>query len=771
MGRASNTQHAFNSGEFSPLLYGRQDLEQYDKALATCFNALPLAQGAWTRRPGTLFLGATKYSGQKKARLLPFQYSATQSYILEFGYQYIRFWNNDTTPVTLASQSVTGVTQANPAVLTYTGSDPANGTRFIISGVVGMTQLNGVEVVVTGVNTGSKTFQLYDVFGNAINSTGYDAYSSGGTIATPFEVTTAFQEADLEAIRITQSADTLYILHPNYAPQTLVRLTASPATFSISTPALLDGPYDNMNSTSTTLTASATTGSVTVTASAITGINNGAGFQATDVGRLIRMQVTSNWGWLKITAVTSTTVVTASIMGGTIDGTTATANWRLGWWSNTTGWPTCAVFYQDRLCMGGAAVYPQGVACSVTSDYLNFAPTATNGTVVDSNAVNFTMASNQVNSLMWLMNDIQGLLAGTAYSEWVIAPASSQQALSPTNSFASQQSTYGSVSIQPVKVGRQTLFFQRGARKLREMTWNWMLNGFQSPDISLLSEHITKPAIVEMGYQNLLQPILWMTRSDGGIVGCTYMRDNQVLGWHEHALGGFSDSGKTTAAVAESVAIITSSDGTVDVPYFVVQRYINGKSVRCVEALTKTWEKGNALSTAYFADCGTLITNGSPSTAISGINWLEGETVPVLADGALHPDVTITNGKATLNYAATNVVLGYSYNSDGENLPFEGGARDGSAQGKLKKIPRVGFWLHDTLGLQYGPSFTSLTYFVDRVWGATNYGQPPALFNGVKRESFPGDFDRDSRVCWRANTLFPATVLAIMPQGDVEDDS
>ena len=193
MGRASGIQHTFNGGEISPLMLGRQDLEQYAKSLYTCYNSLPLVHGGWTRRPGTLFLWYARDSGASAVRLLPFKYSLTQAYLLEFGVGYIRFFADH--------GILTEISSAATGVVTYTGTDPSNGDRVIVQGVVGMTQVNNCEFVVTNVNAGANTFELYDISGSAVDTTGYDAYVSDGTAAVIIEVTTSFTENDLADIR------------------------------------------------------------------------------------------------------------------------------------------------------------------------------------------------------------------------------------------------------------------------------------------------------------------------------------------------------------------------------------------------------------------------------------------------------------------------------------------------------------------------------------------------------------------------------------------
>ena len=767
MGRASAIQHAFNAGEFSPLMYGRQDVEKYKSALATCYNALPLVQGAWTRRPGMAFLHQARHH-DKACRLYPFKYSVTQVYILEFGEYYIRFYTNHGL-LTQTAQNILGVTQANPAVLNYDGADSfANGDRVYVASAQGMTQINNREFVVANVNAAANTFELKDSDGNNVNSTGYGAYTTGGTVAKIFEVTTTFTEAEVPNIRVVQSADTLYILHADHAPQTLVRNSAT--SWTLSTISFTDGPYDVANTTSTTLTPSAATGAgVTLTASAVTGINNGAGFASTDVGRLIRIKEGSVWGYVQITGWTSTTVVTVTVLS-TLTNTTAKSTWRMGVWSATTGYPTCGTFHDDRLWLGGAALYPQRIDGSKTSVYTSYAPSATDGTVASDNAVAFTMNSDDVNAVKWMYSDEKGLLVGTASAEWVVRPSSLTEALTPTNISAKPSTHRGSATVPAVRASKAIVFVERAGRKVREMAYVFEVDGFRSPDMTLMAEHITRPAVSWLTYQSQPQQIVWAVRSDGVLLGLTYERDQEVVGWHSHELGGYSNAGHTVSALVESACAVPDPSAVRDEMYAVVKRYVNGGTKRYIEYMSKLWESGDAQEDAFYVDSGWTVVNASPSLTVTGLWHLEGETVGVYVDGTRHTDVTITNGTATLSRTGTIVTLGYFYNSNGLSLPLEAGAQDGTAQAKLKRIPRIGFWLMDTLGLKFGPDSSSLSELLSRQWGDP-YGSATGLFTGVVRERFEGDHDRLGQVYWRADGPFPANVLAVMPQVNVSDDS
>lgn len=769
MARASDIQHAVNAGELSPLMLGRQDLSKYGNSLATCLNAIPLAQGAWTRRGGTVYLHQTKHHA-KVSRLLPFQYSITQTYMLEFGDEYIRFFTSHGI-LTQATQAITAITKANPGVVTYSGADTyANGDRVYITGVVGMTQVNNREFIVAGVNTGANTFQLTDSDGNNVNTTNYDTYSSAGTVGEIFEVATTYQDTDLAELRVTQSADTLFLFHPDFAPKKLLRTSA--LVWTLSNLVFTDGPYDVANTaaiTSTTMSPSAATGTVTITASAVTGINQNTGFQAGDVGRLIRLQESTTWGWAEILTVTSTVAVTAAVFQ-TLTNTNAKTNWRLGIWSTTTGWPATGTFFEDRLWMAGAAQYPQRLDGSRTGRYTDYSPSNLTGAVADDDAVSFVLNSDDVNAIRWMVPTEKVLMVGTGGGEWPLRASSLSETITPTNVSAKPATKHGSANIAAVSAGRAVLFVQRANRKLRESAYVFEVDGFKSPDMTLLSEHIMRPGVTELAYQEQPQTVLWGVRSDGVMTGFTYERDQDVVAWHRHELGGQSDSEGLAIPVVESVAVIPAPDASRDELYMIVQRYVNGQERRYVEYMSKIWETEDEQEDAVHLDCSYTTVNGSPSTSVTGLWHLEGETVSAYVDGTAHPDVTVSNGKVTLNSAGTVVTLGYSYASDGQTMPLEGGSQDGSAQGKIKRIHRVGFWLLDTLGLKFGPDEDNLTEILVRQWG-DDYGAMTPLATGVFRERFEGDYDKLGQVYWRADGPFPATVLAVMPQFQVADES
>lgn len=232
-------QRSFASGEISPSLYARADISKYATGLRTCRNFQVMRHGGATNRAGTEFICEVKDSS-KEVRLIPFIFNTSQTYVLEFGNLYIRVIK-DGVQQTLATQNITAISNANPCVVTYSGADTyANGDEVFISGITGAigTYLNNRNFKVANLNAGANTFSLKYMDGTTdVNSTSFGAYTSGGTLAEVYEISSPYVEADLAELKFIQSADVVTIVHPNYAPRNLSRSgdtswTLSTITFS-----------------------------------------------------------------------------------------------------------------------------------------------------------------------------------------------------------------------------------------------------------------------------------------------------------------------------------------------------------------------------------------------------------------------------------------------------------------------------------------------------------------------------------------------------------
>jgi hypothetical protein len=724
MPHAAWAQTNFNGGEWSPMTYGRINLDKYRTALQTCENYVPTVQGMLTRRPGTKYVAAVKDS-TAKTRLQRFEFSTTQAYVLEFGNNYIRFFANDG-QLNISAPSA------------YNGA-----TAYSIGDLVS--------------NGGVNYYCIAAVTGTAPPNATY-WYALTGTI---YEIPTTYATADLFNLSFTQSADTLYIVHPSYAPMKLQRFGAT--NWKLTALAFQDGPYLTTNATTTTISASATgpaTG-ITLTASA-------ALFAASDVGRQVRIKSGASWGWGTITAYTDSTHVTATITAAI--GVAATTTWRLGLYGTANGYPGAVVFHEDRLVFGGNTQYPQRLDSSNSSDYENMAPTDTDGTVPASRSYSFSLNANTVNAIRWLASDERALLVGTAGGEWIVRASDNTSAISATNVVAKQATKYGSARVAPVQVGKATLFVVRSTKKVRELAYVFTVDGFQAPDLTLVGEHVPGGGLSQLAVSTVPYPIVWGVRTDGQLVGITYEREQEVQGWHRHVIGGYSNAGQSSAAIVESVASIPYTDGTRDEIWVIVNRYINGATKRYVEVMSKWWEDGDAQANGIFVDA-SLTYSGAAATSISGLSHLEGQTVTILADGAVHPTRTVSAGAITLAQAASTAQIGLGYNSTARTMSIEAGAADGVAQGKQARVWKVFVRLWQTVGMQFESVANGVTQYVDMTFrtSADAMGSPPALYSGFKTWSLEQSYMQGPTVAFRQKDPLPSNVSLLVARIDTQD--
>ena len=669
MARVSVQLTNFTAGELSPRLDGRNDLSKYPSGCKTLENFIVYPHGSAARRSGTQFISEVKTSANK-TRLIPFEFSTTQTYILEFGNQYIRIYKDK-----------------------------------------GQVQSGGSAV----------------------------------------EIATPYLTAELFDIKFAQSADVMYIVHPNHAARKLSR--TSHINWTLTQIDFTKGPMQDPNTTTTTLNPGQTavgTG-VSLVASATTGINGGAGFASTDVGRFVFL----HGGYAKITAFTDTTNVTIEILT-TLSASTATENWRLGAFSDTTGHPSTVTFFEQRLVFAGTTEQPQTVFFSKSGDYENMDANI-GGTIADSDAIIYTIASNQVNAIRF-MTATRTLIIGTAGGEFSVSGGGSDVAITPTNILIKKQSNHGAANLDALAVGNVTLFMQRARRKMRELAYNFDVDGYIAPDMTILAEHITEGGITQMAYQQEPNQIIWLVRGDGELVGFTYQREQQVTAWHRHIFGGAFGSGK---AVCESVAVIPTDDTEYEV-YVIIKRTINGATKRYIEVLN-TFDFTQTDNTTFNFLDSQLDYNGSSTTTISGLSHLEGQTVSILADGATHADKVVSSGSITLDRSATKVKVGLSYTSLLQTMRIDAGARDGTSQSKTKRIYEITIRLFESVGVEVGPDLNNLERIPFRSSAnAMNQGITP--FTGDKEVEFRGNYETDGFVFVRQTQPLPLTILSLYPR-------
>jgi hypothetical protein len=609
-----------------------------------------------------------------------------------------------------------------------------------------MTQVNGKRFKVANVNTND--FELQDIDGVDVDTTSFTAYTSGGIANKVFELTTTYLTADLFEIKYAQSADVMYLCHPDYSVKKLSR--TGHTSWTITEVDFTNGPFLDDNITATTFTTSAHTVGTgrSLTASVAT-------FASTDVGRLVRFKT----GFGKITAFTSSTVVTITITKD-MGSNTASTDWSLGAFSDTTGHPSCVTFYEQRLVFAGTTNQPQTLFFSRSGDYENMDENR-GGTVAADDAMIYTIASNQVNVIQSL-KATRTLIILTSGGEFTLNSDSTGTAVSPTNINIKKQSNYGASNIDALSVGNATLFVQRAKRKLRELAYNFDTDGYVAPDMTILAEDVTLSGLDELTYQQEPHSIIWGIRGDGVLVGLTYQRSEQVVAWHQHKLGG--SFGATNHGIVESVISISGNSFNrtdEDQLWVIVKRTINGVTRRYVEYLTP-FEFDSSLTQFQFTDS-ALSYSGSATSTLTGLEHLNGETVRVIANGATHPDEVVSSGSVTLDRTTTSAKVGLPYTSTLQTMRLDVGSQDGTSQGKTKRIFDVTLRMYETVGAKVGPDLNNLEEIPFRSSAAT-MNDPVPLFTGDKKIEFRGNFETDGYLFVVQDQALPMTLLSLYPR-------
>ena len=805
----------FTAGEISPRVYGRVDLAKYQNGARELTNVVVLPQGGARKRGGTLNVSAVK-DNDPDAILVPFVFSTTQAYMLEFGPGYIRFFK-DRGIIYDVQYGVTGIVRgASVTRINAPGHTFAVGDRIIATDIVGTDELNNREFVVATIGT--------DFFTINLDSSGYVPYVSGGVVSRVYEIATNFTSDDVATMTFTQSADTLYLFNDRWPIQLLKRYEH--AFWTLTTGNVEEGPWLDMNTDETnTVSLDVASGGAIMTFSK-------PFLQAAHVGALFRIWEQSNgdtfgyatwapganvtvgnntfWEYkgnvyyvvsgggqtmassatypthtegtvdvfygtsgataqmryehsgyciAQITNVIDTQNANATIYYKyrtpyTAYGARSSPQWQEGAWSDLRGYPTTGTFHEQRLVAANTAFQPTTLWGSMLNAYLNFK----DGDLA-TQSYNYTISSDQVDAIKFL-NTTKRLVVNATSGEYTVAASNTNEAITSTNIKISRETSFGISSVKPVRAGPAILFAQRKgwntnpARRLREFVYNFQTDSYVAPDLTILSEHITLPGITVGAYVATPDLMIWYVRADGDLVAMTYERDQQVVGWHHHILGGL---GK-----ARHDASIPGADG--DELWMIVERVINGATVRHIEVGMQGLPDGDPLEQAFFLD-DALQYIGGPADVVSGLWHLEGESVSALADGVPYHDLLVTRGRITLPNPASQVLVGYRYTSRIRTLHIEAGAQGGTAQGQIGRVFEITARLQYSVGGTYGTDLMDGLGKLDPIpyrLASEPLDTAIPMFSGDKRLPFDGEWDRDRYIVIEHDEPLPFTLTALI---------
>lgn len=756
MAKASPVFSNFTAGELSPRLDGRTDLSKYFNGCKQLQNMIVHPHGGASRRPGTLFVREVKNSANN-CRLIPFEFNVEQAYILEFGDQYFRIHKDGGTVVSGGSpvEVTTPYLHTELADIKFTQSADVMYLVHPSHPVQKITRTSHTAWTITEVDFRRGPMQDALLDGSTLTANGRTGSVTVTASASTFASTdvgriiklhegyaeiTAYSSATSVTATVLENEDGRTELMPSYTATTIAFSEGDPSATGLEHNDRITDSAGNF------LTEGFKVGMrITITGASV-GANNDSGVLIVDVTEDTILIAPS--GDLDAEAAGSSVTIV-----GDLD---ADDEYRLGAFSATTGYPATVAFYEQRLVFANTSEEPQTIFFSVAGDFENF----TSG-VDATDALTYTIGSNQVNVIQYLSSG-RSLIVGTSGGEFAVSASGTTEPISPTNAQIKRQSSYGSATTQPVSVANVTLFVQRAKRKVRELVYDFDSDSYFAPDMTLLAEHITTSGIKEMALQQEPDNIVWCVLENGKLVGMTYRREEQVIAWHEHVLGGSSvvNSVNYDYGFVESIATIPG-DLDEDVVYMVVNRRINGSDVRYVEYFSN-FDFGDDILDAHFVDSG-LTYNGSDVTSLSGLDHLEGESVAIVADGSAHANKTVSSGGISLDRATADAHVGLAFTSTLQTMRVDAGGTEGTSQGKTKRIRDVTLRLYRSVGVKVGPSTSSLDIIPFRS-SADAMDTAVALFSGDKDVEFDGDYDSDGFVVVRQDQPLPLTVLAIYPR-------
>lgn len=415
------------------------------------------------------------------------------------------------------------------------------------------------------------------------------------------------------------------------------------------------------------------------------------------------------------------------------------------------GWDLDAIWYLASFTRAPGA--GNTVWFSHSEDYDNF-----DEGVGDADSFALTIPTG--NQIRWL-EALEALFVGASGDVWIIKSNNLDTPITPTNFSIKQISNYGSAAIQPVKVNEAILFIDFVKRKVRELVYSDELDKHVSPDLTALAEHITESGITSIAIQSNPDSILWCTLDDGSLISLTYDREQNVVAWSKHPIGG-------TDVVVQSVCVIPGT--SEDQVSLSVRRTINGSSVTYIEKMASRIMPDN-LEDCFFVDSG-LTYDGTPTSTITGLDHLEGETVKVLGDGVVMDDAEVSSGQisVTLDGVVTNVSkapigLGYTYKL--EPLKPVVNAQVGSSAASITHVAEMGVSLLNSAGVKYGVSDDDLydVNLTDAQW--TNLSDITNLFTGTVVVAIDGGFSLERPLIISGNDPLPCTVRALIPRLEV----
>ncbi len=749
------SQDSFVRGEISPRLHSRASLDLYRSALKTCENFITLPHGGMRKRGGTYFAGETLNSDPE--RPITFVFSEEQAYVLFFGDRYFRVFAYGG-PVVDAGLIVKVTTP-------YSYSDVVD-LQFQQSGDVlylthpdfppyKVTRSSNTSWAIASVETSDGPFSTQN------SDTNLKMYTSAATGSVTLTADAAVFTSDMIGQLVKIQVETYQSWKPWEAGGFLISNNSVAGlqrrhngnVYQATLPATVTGKQRMGATPPTHLSGVEWDGPAE-------GPETYSGLAATfDDNYGVQWQyLHSGYGIARITAVASSVSATATVLSTFPTQVVGSGNksyrWSLGGFGGASGYPRAVALFEERLMYG----QKYSVYGSKSFDFTSFRAGAE-----DDDSVAFNLVG--ANDITWLEESDGFLIIGTIGGVRTLSGGGNGDPLTPSKFKNRGSPTKRCSSIPPVKAGSTFVYVGYDRKSVVEMNFSLEKNGYSTSPISIISEHIPKSGISSISYQSETDQIFWLGLDSGEVGGLTYEADQNVRGWHRQKVGG--SFGNYDYGVVEWVATSPGQSGPDDV-WLVVKRTIQGQTRRYIEVMQPAFEYGD-VADAFMVDCG-LTYDGAPTTAVSGLDHLESQSVTALADGIIYRGLVVSAGSVTIPVAASKIHVGLPYSAVAETLELDVGGRDGSVVGRRKRVNSVIFSVLESANI-YVRSASRDTFDLQRA--GRNTVAPPSdtvsLYTGNLDEVKLDDtWEGQGRIRIEAPDPVPCTIRAIIPSFDSE---
>lgn len=750
-------------GEITPSLWSRIDLDKVKVGLSKCRNFIPFAHGGARYRMGTKFIAEVG----SECVLHVMEYTSEPSILLEFGIGYIRFVKD-------GAYILDGNGDPYSVESPYTKNDLRNikmaqsiDVLFICDGrnrIKTLSRYSDTNWVLEDYNY--KYGPFFPMNGDETLSLTLSPYS--GSTGKYNEVVTVtsntlsfFQEGDVGRWIRVEYMDTGSVISEGNKVPSGVELIAGP--FEVDgkwemryrfEEAVQDKSIDVQYSVDNGVTWEVYDSCPDITKT--TSVNIEGELRAEDFNHVtpkIRLYSTGStskftWtikkirelrvGYLKIEYFENTQQVRARVHRRATQMNVANTAWALGAWADSAGYPSVVAFYPgDRLMFGGTPSGPSDVWGSVVGDYNNYEVSVE---ALADEALYIPIRSRHLDEIKAVI-PMKDLLVLTTGGEWLVRGSGEGSVLAPDSIYVSNQGYNGASSLEPIIAGSSVLFIQKYGSKVRDLAYTYEQDGYDSTDRTIYAKHLFEGYnIVDWCYQQEPYSLIWAVRSDGKVLGFTWLKEHDVWAWHVHDFGGFVES------------IERISDDENDTVYMVVRRTVNGVEKRYLEKLS------NAPEEIYLDSC---LEFENVETSITGLGHLEGLRVNIkTVEGTVYTGLRVSGGTVLLPRPTKKAVVGLSYEGIVETLPIHYETSKASSVGARRRPCSIILELLDSFEGEYGTDDDHMYPFLY---------DDNKIFTGTLRRPLDSVFDYKGQIMIKQNKPHPFTILSWAVEVDYGD--